>query len=445
MAIFRKQTFKGGVHPPESKKLTETEAIKVLPVPQQVLIPVQQHIGAPSEPIVAKGDNVKVGDRITEAKGFVSVPSHASISGTVKAVEERPHPLGVDVQCVVIECDQEADHQGVFELEENYLELSVDEMRSRIREAGLAGMGGAAFPTHVKLSPPDDKPIDTFILNGAECEPYLTSDHHLMLEKSKEILLGVQIIMKILGCKKGCIGIENNKPDAINIMRKTVTEMGLDYEVLSLWVKYPQGAEKQLIKAVTGREVPSGGLPMDVGCLVQNVGTAAAVYQAVAFKKPLIERIVTVTGRGIKQPKNVLARIGTPFSDLFEYCGGLTESYGKIIMGGPMMGIAQYSDDVPVIKGTSGIVVLDESDSKRDSEGPCISCARCVDACPMSLMPTALASLVKFERFSDAEVNNILDCIECGSCAYLCPAKINLVHWLKHGKNEIMKAQKAAS
>jgi len=445
LAIFKKRTFHGGVHPPESKKLTESKAIEILPTPQMVMIPIQQHIGAPSEPLVEKGDTVKVGDKIAEAKGFVSVPAHASISGKVKVVEERPHPLGVDVQCVVIECDKEADQQGVFEFEEKYLDLPIDEMQSRIREAGLAGMGGAAFPTHVKLSPPPGKPIDTFIVNGAECEPYLTSDHRLMLEKPKEILLGVQLIMKILGCRKGYIGIENNKPDAVNVMRKTVNELGLDLEVLSLKVKYPQGAEKQLIKAATGREVPSRGLPMDVGCLVQNVGTAASIYDAVANKKPLIERVVTVTGKGIKEPKNLLARIGAPFSDLFEYCGGLLDSCGKIIMGGPMMGIAQYSDEVPVIKGTSGIVVLDEQESKRYSEGPCISCARCVDICPMGLMPTQYASQVKFEKYSDADADNILDCIECGSCAYLCPAKINLVHWIKHGKTEVMKAQKAAS
>ena len=306
MAVFRKRSFRGGVHPPEAKKLTEKKFIKVLPIPQQVSIPIQQHIGAPSEPIVEKGDTVKVGDKIAEARGFVSIPSHASISGTVKAVEERPHPLGVKVPCVVIVCDQEADQNGNFQFEEKYLELSPDEMRDRIREAGLAGMGGAAFPTHVKLSPPAEKPIHTFILNGAECEPYLTSDHRLMLEKPKEILLGVQIIMKILGCVKGFIGIENNKPDAVSVMRKTISEMGLELQVLSLRVKYPQGAEKQLIKAVTGRQVPSGGLPMDVGCLVQNVGTAAAAYEAVAFKKPFIERVVTVTGNGVKEPKNVL-------------------------------------------------------------------------------------------------------------------------------------------
>ena len=444
MAVFRKRSFRGGVHPPEAKKLTEKKFIKVLPIPQQVSIPIQQHIGAPSEPIVEKGDTVKVGDKIAEARGFVSIPSHASISGTVKAVEERPHPLGVKVPCVVIVCDQEADQNGNFQFEEKYLELSPDEMRDRIREAGLAGMGGAAFPTHVKLSPPAEKPIHTFILNGAECEPYLTSDHRLMLEKPKEILLGVQIIMKILGCEKGFIGIENNKPDAVSVMRKTISEMGLELQVLSLRVKYPQGAEKQLIKAVTGRQVPSGGLPMDVGCLVQNVGTAAAAYEAVAFKKPFIERVVTVTGNGVKEPKNVLARIGTAFSYLFDYCGGLTDSYGKIIMGGPMMGIAQYTDEVPVIKGTSGIVVIKESQSKRDAEGTCISCARCVDVCPMGLMPTTLVSQVKFERLAEAEANNLLDCIECGSCAYLCPAKINLVQWIKFGKVQAAKAQKAA-
>ncbi len=445
MGIFRIGSFSGGVHPPERKQLTEKKAVEKLPIPPEVVIPVQQHLGAPSKPIVEKGALVRVGDPISEASGFVSVPAHASVSGTVIAIENRPHPLGPEALSIVIQSDGQDTWNEKISFQENYLSLLTNEMLKRIRDAGLAGMGGAAFPTHVKLAPPANKTIDTFILNGAECEPYLTSDHRLMLEEPEKILLGMQIIMKILGVKQGAIGIENNKPDAVQSLRKKAAELKLPYKVLSLRVKYPQGAEKQLIKAITGREVPSGGLPMDIGCVVQNVSTAAAVYAAVAYGRPLVERIVTVTGKGIRQPKNVLARIGTPYSFIFSQCGGLNDEAGKIIMGGPMMGLAQYSLHAPVIKGTSGLLVMDKKDSRRQAEVNCISCGRCIHVCPMGLMPKMLGAFVQHARFSEAESYHVLDCIECGSCAFVCPAHINLVHLIKYGKSEVIKSRKKAS
>jgi len=444
LALFRKRTFSGGVHPPEHKKLSENKTTEKLLPPEKIFIPLQQHLGAPSEPVVEVGNTVKIGEKVGDAKGFVSVPCHSSVSGSVKAIEDYPHPLGGKALSVIIENDGQEEFSDSISEDTNYLDLSVDEMRERIREAGIVGLGGAAFPTHVKLSPPVEKPIDTFILNGAECEPYLTSDHRLMLESPDEILAGMHIIEKILGCKNCFIGIEKNKPDAIDVMRRAVKEKGYNYEVIGFNVKYPQGAEKQLIKATVNREVPRGGLPMDVGCLVQNIGTAKAIYEAVSTKKPLIERIVTITGPGIKNPKNLLTRIGTPLSHLFEYCGGITENAGKIIMGGPMMGIGQFSDEVPVIKGTSGIVLFTKNESILAESNNCIACARCVDACPMGLMPTHLGSFIKHEKYLEAKEYGVLDCIECGCCAYICPAKIPLVHSMKYGKNQVYQLEKSA-
>ena len=440
---LKKLTFKGGVHPPEYKELAEDKAIEVMPAPEFVVIPCQQHIGAPAEPVVAVGDEVKIGDVICQAKGFVSVPSHATVSGTVKAIEPRPHPVGGNVLSIIIENDGKDEWSPDVAFDEKYAELDADEMKKRILNAGLAGMGGATFPSHVKLSPPADKPIDTFILNGAECEPYLTADHRMMLEKTRDILEGVKIIMKILNCKNGYIAIENNKPDAVRAMRQAVKEMKMDVEVVSLPVKYPQGAEKQLIKAITNRNVPAGGLPMDVGCLVHNVGTAKAIYDAVSSKKPLIERVVTVTGQGIKEPKNVLVRIGTPFEKVIEFCGGVTENTIKIVNGGPMMGIAQFSMEVPVIKGTSGILALTDKETGMRDPDPCIRCARCVDVCPMNLLPNEMARQIEYNNFDEAHQLGVLDCIECGSCSFICPSRIRHVHLFKYAKMEVTKKLKA--
>jgi electron transport complex protein RnfC len=391
---------------------------------------------------VEKGQEVAIGQVLGEPGGYVSVPSHASVSGKVVSIEPMPHPFGRPIESVIIENDGEDRWLEGIDTESPVENLTKDEILNLVRDGGLAGMGGAAFPTHVKLNPPAEKPIDTAILNGAECEPYLTSDHRLMLEHTEDIIKGFRIIKKVLGAKRAYIGIESNKPDAAKIMAEAVKD-DPDIKVFVLQVKYPQGAEKQLIWALTRREVPSGGLPMDVGCLVQNVGTAKAVWDAVAKKHPMIERVVTITGPAINKPSNFLARIGAPFSQLIEAAGGISNG-GKVIMGGPMMGLAQPSLELPVIKGTSGIMVLDLASSRIPEPEPCILCGRCVDTCPMKLVPTRIATLAEYDMLDEAEKLGILDCMECGTCTYICPSNRNLVHWIKFGKLGLLEAQKKA-
>jgi len=428
-------SFKGGVHPPEEKGLTASKGIETPPLPKRVIIPFSQHTGAPSKPIVKKGDEVKTGEKIGEIQGKISVPTHATISGKVLDIKEFPHPvLGSRSLACIIESDGK-DEWISREEREDYLNLSPSQLIEIVKEAGIVGLGGAAFPTHIKLSPPKDKPIDTLIINGCECEPYLTADHRLMLENTEGILKGAEILKRILNPKRVIIAIEDNKPDAIEKMEKSAK----GFEVIKLKTKYPEGAEKQLIYALTRREVPSGGLPMDVGCLVQNVGTTLAVYEAVRFSKPLIERVLTVTGDGIREPKNLRVRIGTPIKDLIDVCGGYREPPAKVILGGPMMGLAQYSDELPVVKGTSGILILTPKTAEVPQEGPCLRCARCVDACPMNLLPCEIAKFIEHREFSKARDYGVLDCIECGCCAYVCPSKIRLVHLFKFGKSEIRR------
>ena len=436
-------TFKGGIHPPHNKKQTEKMPIENAIEPKYVVIPLSQHIGAPCDPLVVAGEPVKVGQKIGESKAFVSAPIHSSVSGTVKRIELHQTTGGAKVNCIIIESD------GLFEVHEsvkpkgNIEDLSKEEVLAIIKEAGLTGMGGAGFPTHVKLSPPKDKVIDTIIVNGAECEPFLTADHRIMLEKPEQVLMGSKAIMKALGVNKCYIAIEKNKPDAIEAMQKIVA--GVEgIEVAPLEPKYPQGDEKRMINAVTGREVPSGGLPMDVGCVVDNVGTVATIGNVFITGMPVIQRVTTITGSAIKNPKNLYIRIGTLFSDVIEQCGGFSEEPGKILNGGPMMGIAQYTTDVPVIKGTSGILILNKKDAAVPESSNCIRCGKCVDACPVHLQPFMLSRQSMMKQFDDAEKNYAADCIECGSCSFICPAKRPLVETIRIAKKEILTKRRKA-
>lgn len=430
------KTFPGGIHPHDSKHFSKDAAIEKMPLPQKVVIPLSQHIGAPAKPIVKVGDEVLAGQVIAEAGGFVSVPMHASISGKITKIGRFNHPTGILAEGIEITGDGEDKWIDLID-EEEFLAVDVNEMKDRIAKAGICGMGGAGFPTHVKLSPPADKPIDTVILNGVECEPYLTADYRIMLEQPEDIIAGLKIVMKILNAKHGIIGIEENKPEAIKIFKDLLkNEPKLSVEGLKL--KYPQGAEKQLIYATTRRRVPNkGGLPMDVNVVVQNVGTAIAIYEAVKYKKPLVERVITVSGKIVRQPKNLKARIGTYYGDLLDYCGGTTTEIGKIISGGPMMGFAIPSLDTPMTKGSSGLLVFDKKEASQKKEDVCLRCARCVDVCPMNLVPSLIASNVRYNDFDMAEKYGVMDCIKCGSCAYVCPSHIKLIQWIDIGKLKI--------
>ncbi len=436
-----KKTFKGGVHPGHHKELTEE--LKTIPadIPGKVIIAMQQHIGAPCSPLVKVGDLVKAGDKIGDSDAFVSAPIYSSVTGKVTAIGNRYVPIGAPVECVEIEVDSSAD-QSVAVMEgfgasgKSSEDLSGEEILALIREAGIVGMGGAAFPTHVKLSPPKGKRIDTVILNGAECEPYLTADHRIMIEEPENVVYGLTLAMKVLKATKGVIGIEDNKPDCIKAIREAA-KVDDRISVHTLPVKYPQGAEKMLIDVVTGKEVPSGGLPLEVGVVIQNVGTSAAIAKAVREGIPLVERVVTVTGNGIVKPANLMVKIGTTFSDIIKQCLGLTGDAAKIISGGPMMGVAQADADVPVMKGTSGILVLTDAEVSLASPGPCIRCGRCVTGCPMSLMPNFLGICGENKAYDEAEPYHALDCIECGCCAYVCPAARPLTQWIRAAKAEI--------
>lgn len=431
-------TFRGGIHPPYKKEYSNQKAIEKAENPKVVYIPLQQHIGAPASPIVQVGDSVKVGQKIGEQQGFVSCNVHSSVSGKVVAIKECEVAGGTGV-CVVIENDfLEEKHESVKpkgELDN----LTKEEIVSIIKEAGIVGMGGATFPTHVKLSPPPDKNIDVVILNGAECEPYLTADHRLMLENPEDVVFGLKVFMKALNVKKGYIGIEVNKPDALDAIQKAAQQYK-DIEVVGLEIKYPQGAEKQLIYACTGREVPSGGLPMDAGAVVNNVGTAVQVARTIKTGMPLIERITTVTGSCIKNPKNLITKVGTLVSEIIEQCEGFKEdkTVGKVIMGGPMMGIAQYTIDIPTNKGTSGILCLDEEESKTPKPQNCLRCGKCLSVCPAFLQPLYISAYSLKNDFENAQNYRALDCIECGSCSFVCPARRPLLQSVRNAKREII-------
>ncbi len=438
--------FIGGIHPPANKH-TQALPIEALPVPRpacRVIIPLSQHIGAPNETIVSVGDQVQAGQLIGQnGKAFVSSPVHATIAGKVVEISPKPHPLGQSLPAVVIQSDDDQPEIKWPPVTTDVLSQNPTDLKNRIRAAGIVGMGGATFPTHVKLSPPEAKPIDTLILNGAECEPYLTADHRMMLEHAGQIIKGVQAVMHLLGVKRSYIGIEENKPDAIDSLKQAAANT--DIKVVGLKVKYPQGSEKHLIKALLNREVPPPpGLPMDVGVVVQNVSTVYAIYEALYLGKPLIERVLTVTGSGIKNPKNLRVRIGTPIADVIEYCGGLTGDAGKLILGGPMMGMAQYTLDVPVIKGTSGILVQTKSEIVMGGYRDCIRCGKCVEACPMLLLPYQIGIYAEKRLFDEAETTGAMDCLECGCCVYVCPSKRPMVQMIKHAKAAIMAKRRAA-
>ncbi len=439
--MLNTRTFSGGLHPPDLK-MTGGAAIVPLPPPRKVIIPLSQHIGAPGKPVVAVGDTVEKGQPLSEPNGFVSAPVHATIAGKVVALGNFMHPLGVASTAVVIEGTGEPE-PAPSPVATDGLSLPDDEIKKRILAAGLVGMGGATFPTHVKLSPPANKPIDTVILNGVECEPALTADHRLMLEEPDKIISGLKLVMKVLKAKKGYIGIENNKPDAIRLLdEKLRGEENL--AVAPLEVKYPQGGEKQLIAAVLDREVPSGGLPMDVGVVVQNVATAAAIHDAVFHQIPLTERVVTLAGSCVKNPGNYRVRIGTPVSEFIAATGGLKPDVPlvKVISGGPMMGIALFDLNVPIIKGTSGILCWSAAEGALRVATTCIRCGRCIEACPMRLLPQRLKNLIDAQRWASAADLGILDCMECGSCAYICPANLPLVQSFKLGKKVVLAERK---
>ena len=432
------KSFRGGVHPNDSKSYTASKPIETAPLPDKAIIPVRQHIGAPCSPIVAKGDIVKKGQLIATTDAFVSGNVHASISGKVIDVGDYPHPVFGTCLAIVVENDGKDEWVEGIPLKRDWQDLDTDSINKIIREAGIVGMGGATFPTHVKMAVPKDKKAEAFILNAAECEPYLTADHRMMLEQSDRIVTGVKIAMKALGVTKGYVGIEDNKPDAIEAMKKAFSGTGV--EVVGLPTKYPQGAEKMLIKVLTGKEVPSGGLPLEVGVVVANVGTAAAICDAVTQGIPLIQRVTTISGKAIKEPKNILVRVGTTFEDAINFCGGFTSTPEKIISGGPMMGMAEPSIDLPIIKGVSGILAMAEGESNTGTESSCIRCGKCLNACPMGLNPSMFSLLGEKDLFEEAAQDfNLLDCVECGSCVYVCPAKRNIVQYVKY-----CKAQNAA-
>ena len=435
----------GGVHP-EENKLTASKPIQKLAVPEEVVIPISQHIGAPAKPVVEQREKVKVGQVIAKSEGFVSANIHATISGTVAKIDKVIDATGYKRDAIIIKAGRDGEEwDEQIDLTDTLVKnisIQRDEILKKIADAGIVGLGGATFPSHVKLSVPKGKKADCLIINGVECEPYLTSDHRLMLEKGDEIIVGTRILMIALGVEQAIIGIENNKSDAIDKMATLISrENGISVQPLK--VQYPQGGEKQLIKAILDREVPSGGLPIDVGVVVHNVGTAFAVYEAVQKNKPLIERVVTVTGKDVKNPANFLVRIGTPISELVEAAGGIPDNTGKVISGGPMMGKALNSLEVPVSKGTSGILLIPNEEAKRGRMKVCIRCTKCVTVCPMGLEPYLLMTLTQKELFDRVENEKALDCIECGSCSFTCPSDRPLLDYIRLGKRTVTSIIKA--
>lgn len=436
-------TFKRGVHPPDQKSFTRDKPIKVLKPIGLLVYPMIQHIGAPCKPIVKRGDKVLVGQKIGESEAFVSSPIFASVSGTVKAIKDMAHPNGFKVQSIIIENDNMYEEDPSINKSYDYKKMSKKEIIGVVQNSGIVGLGGAAFPTHVKLSPPPDKPIDYVIVNGAECEPYLTSDYRIMLEETERIVKGLKVILSLFPGAKGIIAIENNKPKAIQSLKAEVASEN-NITIATLETKYPQGAEKQLIYSTTKREVPSGKLPFDVGCIVQNIDTVVAVHRAFFRGRPLMRRIVTVSGGAIKEPQNFKVRIGTNYQEVIEAAGGFIEEPGKVISGGPLMGLTMFDLDVPIVKASSSILCLTKDEIAITDEENCIRCGKCVSVCPMALLPLDIDRYARAGAEDKFIEYSGMDCIECGACAYVCPSKRHLLHSIRTSKKNILSQKKKA-
>ena len=426
LSTFRK----GGVHPPERKEYANSKALVRLPIPSELVVSMSQHLGAPAKPIKEKGDHVEKGEKIALASSFISADVHSPVSGTIKDIRKVTMANSVTCDAFVIEPDPQ--QPEAFTKKVDYQDYSKEKLLEEIKDKGIVGLGGATFPLHVKITIPAGRKVDALVINGVECEPYLTADHRLMLERTKEVLEGIMICNRILNPARTIIGIEENKKDAALALEKEIELRSLPIEVCLLRMKYPQGDEKQLINAAIGREIPSGKLPLDVGAVVVNVGTTYAVYEALAYGKPLYERIVTVTGDCIAQPCNVIAPIGAKVKNLISFAGGFSKEPDKLVSGGPMMGFSFYDEETPIAKGTSGILAItDEKDYRKSA---CLNCGKCVAACPIGLVPTKLYSLITHARYEEAMANHLMDCKECGCCSFSCPAHLDLVHAMKFGK-----------
>jgi electron transport complex protein RnfC len=441
---FAWRGFRHGVHPPDLKALTASSPIRRLPYPPEIVLPLRQHAGKPARAIVRVGDHVERGDTLAEADGHVSAPVHASAAGTVAAIGLWPNPDGTHSPAIRIAVERYSPQALRPRIIPEWEGLTRDELVAAVKDAGVVGLGGAAFPAHVKLAPPPEFPIDTLVVNGCECEPYLTTDHRTMVEYPERVQLGIRIMMKCLGAKRAVVGIERNKPDASAAIRRTLPT-DLDVSVLDLTVKYPQGAEKMLIKAVLGREVPSGKLPMHIGAVVQNVASLATIAEVFETGLPLIERIVTVTGRGVRSPANLIVPVGTRLRDLLDACGGMTPDAREIVFGGPMMGTAEADLDVPITKGTTGVIVLAEAETRQAQSWPCIKCGHCLDACPVFLNPQHLGALALVDRYEEMEAAHLADCMVCGCCSYVCPSNIPLSQLFAAAKPRVRKLKVLAS
>jgi len=441
--VFQRLSFRHGVHPPERKDLTAAVPIRRLPFPDRVVLPVRQHAGKPARPIVGPGDRVERGDLIAEPDGWISSPIHASASGVIEGIGPAPHPDGSWDTAITIAVEPWSAQIPRPRLVPEWKGLSREELIEAVRHAGVVGLGGAAFPTHVKLSPPEDARLELILVNGCECEPYLTTDHRSMVEYPGRVHLGIRIMMQCLGVNRAVIGVERNKPDAIAALERTIPG-DLDVTVLPLTVKYPQGAEKMLIKAVTGTEVPSGRLPLHVGVLVQNAASVATIAEVFETGLPLVERIVTVTGLGVRTPGNLLVPVGTRLGDLLDACGGMTDDAQQIVFGGPMMGAAQANLDTPLTKGTTGVVVLAEREGAPAGSWPCIRCGHCLDACPVFLNPQRLGDLAAVGRYEEMEAAHLADCMLCGCCSYVCPSHLPLSQQFQAAKFALRQRKTAA-